>query len=447
MNTVVLIILSSVLGFYVVPVFWEISQQKVALWEQLETYNTLKEKGFLYADFIKAQTTFSNLKALNTYNSNIIKSIKKEEFESYFYNSAWGDYQTFMEEKTAEIWQKKAELEESWVWAVIQNILPYYSSSGSLSDTAMSDFSFINYIENLLYRFRLTSMDDIWVWEFSVVEEYNGVATSNKNTTKKQSTESPLDGKIYAWQIPLTLVGKKKNIIDFVHYIQNVGKIEMVEWMVWVKQGDNNDFIFVEDNRKEVNYFKDIQNYFRDIPEEKRLDYYNNLIMEFDSITFSEYPDSSDLPTPDGESFLSLIKTSQWGEEYSIDTVINFYIKWLPQYKISESIENMFENYTILESLTKELSQHIKKNQATLISKEELLAINSVLKIDKYISLIGDDIKKMKTQFAKKENLENMHWKSTWIQQWFGLLFDQLSKHTPVLSETIMERYAEQLSY
>ncbi len=438
-NTFVLIIFSWIGLLYILPQISSITEKKWQLYDSAEQYFDLKEKGFTYEDFSKAKSAFPDIKKLNTYQSNIIKDFKKDQFELFFYNESGWDYKVFLDWKKQEVLKKKWVLEESWAWDAVKNVLPYYSSNSSLSDTAMTDFSFINHIENLLYRFRLTSTEPIGVWELEVVDEFESSWSSKK--WKNVQEWSALDWKIYRGSFPLTIVWKKSNIFDFIYFIQNVWKIQMSWWVVSVVKWNKDDFILLDWKKKAINHFKNIGNYFRDLPKEKRWDYYNSLIMDFDSITFKNYPDSSDLPTPDWQSLVWLIKEEQWDEKYEIEVKLNFYIKWLPQYRINESIEKMFTNYVKVQKISSELSQFIKWNQSKLTSEQQLSSMNNVLKFDRYLWSLEKDIWSMKKSFAKKDQIELLYWQALSLNQWFNILSEQLLEDANVLSKSIYEKY------
>jgi hypothetical protein len=54
-------------------------------------------------------------------------------------------------------------LDDSGVSNDIKNILPYYTDDSSLSDNSLTDFKFINYIEELLNNFRLEYSNSIGI--------------------------------------------------------------------------------------------------------------------------------------------------------------------------------------------------------------------------------------------------------------------------------------------
>jgi len=75
---------------------------------------------------------------------------------------------------------------------------------------------------------------------------------------------------------------------------------------------------------------------------------YDELLMEVESLEFSDYLDSSDLPTPDNYTLIQLIKETQGKEKFEINIKLKYYVKGLPTFKIEKFIAAIQKRHTEL---------------------------------------------------------------------------------------------------
>lgn len=412
---IVFIILFSVLGvYYVLPLFTEVSEKKDKLDILWSKYIDLKKKWLDYANFTALHKTLWKEKKIsdNVFLSNVLENFWKNDYEQYFLNTTNIGYSDFLDKQIKDARIKRQELEDTGISNSIKDILPYFTDNASLSDSSLTNFKFINRIESLLDTFDLNTVDNIWMWDLSIV------GSIEQNKWSKENASS-MDGKIYRWEIRLNIVWKKKNIVNFIHYIDNVWKIKIEDWKVTVKR-PNKEAIFIDDYGNEKNNdFLDIPGYF--IWEE---DIYNRLIMEMSSLELAEYLDSSDLPTPDRYTFLGLVKEKQWDEKYKANLVIAYYVKGLPSYKITNFIQKTSQRYAQLLQISKVWKQFISKNKAKFKTSNSISAIDSLSVINKYLIGIEAKVGEIKEWLWKKGNI----WEAYKTAREYDSIFNAISK-------------------
>ena len=95
------------------------------------------------------------------YYANILKNVEADFYSLHFKNTDAENYDVFLEEKSEEIRSLKNSENFQEQDRKLQTLLPVYTSDTSLSDATLSEFHFVNYIENLLYSFNIEVEGDI----------------------------------------------------------------------------------------------------------------------------------------------------------------------------------------------------------------------------------------------------------------------------------------------
>ncbi len=219
-SIIILIVFISISLIYFLPEYLKIEEKKITLNILQKNNAYLLQSGLPYDDF---KRIFIKDLSKNKYLTNLFSKENKKNrilYESNFINNDWNkSYETFILEKEKKIRKQEESLETSKIKEKIKKILPYYKDNAALSWYWITDFKFINYIEKLINTFWLEYSGSIWIWELKLEED-------SLNVEKKKSK---LDWEIYSFKLPLDLTWRKKNIIDFIHYIENVWKIKFTK--------------------------------------------------------------------------------------------------------------------------------------------------------------------------------------------------------------------------
>ncbi|MDD5769325.1 MAG: hypothetical protein PHE25_00005, partial [Candidatus Gracilibacteria bacterium] len=263
----------------------------------------------------------------------------------------------------------------------ISKVLPSYQQ-GILVDGSMTDLEFVNYIENLLKSFKLNSHSSVGISELVLVEDKN---KNNRDTISSQIFYIPLK---------LELEGTKSNIVDFLYFLQKVGRIESV-------QDDN--ITFYSDNVLNNNLLGNQTNI------------YENKIVDIESIEFYDYIDTSSNPATqkDALSLMSYIKNGvEKDETYKINISLRFYVKGLPTYKIESYIAETISLYNKKLKLITSNLKNLESKKSSNTSNEVLTIISSLNSINTYLNDLEPTIKILQNGLKGKNNYDDLYSKA-----------------------------------
>lgn len=362
--SIIVFIILLLLSLYVYKEVLKVQETKSDFNKVLNSYNSIKKKGLSYDDFtvlIKRKNFESEdlLKELNDeYTASLLEKIDKNFYDSSFINTWNVSYIKFLENTKTQI--EESNIKEDYIAKEKQilSILPMYVSEGEFyTEDWLTDFKFINYIENLLRKFNLVTSSSIWISEIKLVS----------NNLKSEKDINLQDSGVYYTPLKLNLVWTKANILKFLNYVNQV-------WSVIEENGD----IIIKDN---------------------------NQITEITSVKMKYYIDDSNLI--DKKDLLDLIiNWTQSNDKYEIEAELNFYVVWVPLYKIKEEVEKVIwktskekYNYYVLES---SVQQKIEK----LLNTNDRFYLNNLDKINTYLGTIKKDIITISWKVNKWENLE-----------------------------------------
>jgi hypothetical protein len=393
LNLIILIILIWTWLSYFLPEIQAIEIKKIELTELQEKYNTLKEKGLPYSDFIELNK--SSTKETDIYLINVLKEFKKEDYYNFFINNEWWNYEEFYLKNKKFVKDKLEEQKKSDASKSIERIFPFYAEDSSLTEKIidnkeweeiyyLTDFKFINHIEKLFRTFNLKYKNEIGIWDL------------NNSEKSKEKNENQLEWEIYNFKLNFSLDWKKENIINFLYYLENVWKIHIEKNTSW---------------KEEIKIKEDVDSIFS----------YNNLIIDIENIKFKDYLDSSNLPTnyDNWETFISFIKKSQSRENYNINIELKFYVKWLPTFKIKKYIKDINNEYI---KLKKDINSWIIMANSNKINLkyEWKIAFKKLEEYNKYLLWINKDMESLKNIKElwgdyKKAQAYNNVFKIIWI--------------------------------
>ncbi len=340
--------------FLLLPSLDEISEKKDSTNLLVDDYNKNMKSWISFNDFTLEKSSITDS---DVYKRTILSNMDSNFYNKHFINNWQDDYKNFLDKLNISVNQKLSSKEFTDKQNLISNILPIYSNSASFSGT-ITDSMFINNVENLIEKFNLSSSDTISVSNIISAED---VANNTKKTIKSQ-----LDSSIYYFSIPLKLTGTKKDIIDFITYIENVWSITLN----WEKISAN----------------------------------YNWELADIDSIKISSYLDSDNSTIVSGQDMISFVKNTQWTEKLDIDLTLNFYVKWLASYKVQEYVKTLNINYSKLTKDTQTLISRIDQQNPDLI-----IVFNKLNSIKRYLDTTKKDISDLVISANKSDDLGSVY--------------------------------------
>lgn len=357
------IISFSLLFWWWYYLYWEISSIEEIKANTIELNTKLNSYKKEWIDFKTLEETLSEIdtssmnnteKRILESNKIILKEIDENFYNNNFINKKENNFDSFISKKKEDYkknsWDTEKKLE------IISKILPLYSAE-KIDENTLTDFQFINYIESIISTFRLSYKNYIWIKDIKQVENY---VLSN--------TDKSLDKTIWEIPVELDISWRKSSIIDFLHFIEKVWKININDetWEITVdREVDELNNPFFEFKTKLLNWQKRTWDY----------NIFNNQIVDIDNIVLPEYIDSSDIQIQNSledNRFLKEIKNSQDREKYEIKVKLKFYTKWVPLYKINQ-FKTDFNN-----KLKKTTSDIIKILSNIKISSSEKQKLQSI---------------------------------------------------------------------
>jgi hypothetical protein len=389
-NIIISIIFVFVLIGKVIPSFNEIEAKKSELSEKYETFKRISKEWLTFNEFIEEKNKDTNA---TEYLRDLIKVIPESFYNKNIKNTDSADFLTFIQSKIVKLdKQKKDKLLEQRD-ETIESILPSYSDSlVSVSDqNNLTDFKFVSYIESILYAFNLTSESPLWISEVVPVKEFTD--SVNKNIGNS------VDTNIFYIPLKLSLGGRKTDIIDFLHFVENVGSIRVEKW-------------------EEVSFYKD-EKIKKVLPWTNR-DLYQNQIFDIEVMRMNAYLDSK--LSPSNMSLIDLVKKEQANESMSIELQLKFYVKGLPDYLVKKSIKDTLDTYDVL---SKKIDRKMKElSLKQFETSEEILLVNSVKTLNFDLQKLVPQMKEMKLALAKNEWIDALYRKSTN----YALRFEMIEK-------------------
>lgn len=321
---------------------------------ELETlakdYDTLSQKWLSFAD-VKSVSLKHKI-----WNDPLTKQVLADFdpalFNKNFINTGSTSYSDFLWELNTQISTQKQSPDYIRRDNTLNTILPVYSFWSSANSEVLSDFHFVNYIERLLYTFNLENTWEIGIGTLEKLEdEDSGETQTNPNTNTV--TEN-----IYRIPMVFSLVGQKSNIIDFIHFMENVWSINVSESGI-IEYSDTflRQVLEWDDGGASYNIYK-------------------NQMSTIDSISFPEYPDSG--TTIWWDDLIETIKSTQSRQRYSVDLEISFYVSGVPSYQIQSYIDNFFVNFDELFERIDALSKTVSGSKNVYTTAEQISAVGRV---------------------------------------------------------------------
>lgn len=280
--------------------------------------------------------------AQDPYVQTLLKNVDASFYAKSFTNTGTQDYQSFLKNLRIQIDSEKNSSEYIQKEGVIQSILPVYQTGNKTSGAEMNDFYFTNYIENILYSFNLKSEGEIGVGQLIQVSGVQKDGSETQEVSPENAAQNALDENIFKIPLSFSVTGQKGDIIDFIHFFENVGSVEL--------QG----------NSFEVYTDKFIPKVLDGAKNGPQYNIYSNQIADISRINILNYPDSSSIVS--SKSFMNLIKSDQAREKFSAEMEVGFYVTGLPTYMLQKHITDLL---TELQGLYQNMNQDTQKYTAS----------------------------------------------------------------------------------
>ncbi len=365
---IILVIFLSVWVFILYPKIKEINIQKLETKNKITEYEKLKNKWITFSQFNELKKGYTT----TAYNTSLFKKINESFFDTYFVNKKNNEsFDTFFSKKVNEINKLESDDTIKKTQESYKNILPtYVENSYEDEKWVMTDFKFVTYIESLLHTFNLDiSSKNINIWNLNVLPEYANLDT-------------PLEATIFYIPYKFDITWKKADVLDFIYFLENVWSIKFdSDWNMEVQE-DN--FI-----KKSLLWFDNWK-------------IFENQIIDIEKIQISDYIDSGLQDRPKTKNLIDYVKETQWNEKININIDVRFYVKGVPNYKVTDSIDKLEIRYNEI----KEEYAKLKNNKD--ITQEDKLILDKGLSYMKELDSTIITIKQEKTDFnnAYKKVLE-----------------------------------------
>jgi len=295
-------------------------------------------------------------------NTDMIKKIPQSFYDKNFINTWSSDYIGFLDKKLKTL--QSSDLKSSFIETQekIFTVLPIYSDKANFyTNKSITNFSFISNIENMLRKYNLQTNSELWISSLISV----------KNSQLNEKNQNLEEG-IYYIPLNLKLEWSKKNILNFLDYIQDSWSIKYIDWNL------------------------DILN--------------TNQISDIPSLSMKEYIDSSTI-NEDSSNIIELkdlIKnTYQSQEKFEIDVDLRFYVIWIPAYKVKIEVSKVIWkdskedfNYFNIKNRTSKILKQTEKFWESNYRVKQLKNINS------YLNEITKDIQTLSSSLNKNSWLE-----------------------------------------
>lgn len=379
-NMIFLILFVGIFLLNLYPSIQEIEVKKEDFNSLYRDFQDFQEKGIPYPEY----SDTLRMGNADSYQKTLLRSVGPSFYNENFINEKGWNYSYFLDTLEQEIQDKKNA--ESYVSRdnILSKILPYYSENTSFDNNHLTDFHFINSIENILYAFNIN-----FIWEIGVGNIQN-IEKPSTDKSDKQVQNVWLWENIFSIPLSLTITGRKIDIVNFLHYFENVWWVNVVgeklilhsdSFLRWITDlwGEQNIYL---------GHFADIQ-----------------------LLSMEQYPDASS--TPRSKTLIPLLKTEQAKQRMNIDIMLNFYVAGVPGYQMEQTLLDYFENFTRVNSSIAKATKKYSSKVHTYNTGEALRAISNLQSLEKILIEMQEETQDLRKAFSKKDNFEVVF--QTWI--------------------------------
>lgn len=404
LNSIILMIFIWVFFWKVYPNIQIYEEKKQELQDLAISFQELQTTGISFDQFKDSLAQLGLLQ--DSYISGILQNIDAVFFQKHFQNTEGWSYEEFLKKQETALVALKNSPEYTEKNIMIDTILPFYTGNKNSPTESLNDVSFINYVESILYNFNLESTGDIGVGELEKVESLHSHDMQQIPSDVPQ--KSPLQEDIYRIPLSFEITGRKSDVLDFLHFFENVGTIQQNE----------NDISVYSD--------KVLSQILTDKITPQNYNIYKNQIGTIEEIQLLQYPDSSNFANQGAyTNLIDTIRSQQGRDAYTVHIVLHFYISWLPIYKIEENFKKIQDEIIGLMQKAEEskanisqswnqnisqISQNLSFLQSLISTLQALQAEVSMMQSTLLTQDIPADIYEKVSQYQKQLlNIQNLY--------------------------------------
>lgn len=406
-NIVFLLGLLAVILFLVVPKVSDITIKKQELASTYTKYQDTKKSGISFQELRQAVSQYQ----LNddAYTSTLLQNIDVKFYNDAFSNTWSTDFFEYLDEKELEIRNIKASEKYIQKDITINSILPIYTQDIEFWGIGLNDFHFINYIEKIIYTFNLSADGSIGIWD---IEKVGAESSDDPNAWTQQNT---LQEDIFKIPLDFKVTGQKWDIVEFLHFFENV----------WSVNVDGEDLKIHADNfiSKSIEGDKKTASY----------NIYKNQIADISFVWLQEYPDSSALASK--EKLISLMKTEQAREKITLELELNFYVAWVPGYRMEVYVRDVVNSFNDLSWKIASDSINYTKNALKYNKWVQLQAIQKLQSLNATMLAQKKEVNNLQIQLSRKDGIQKTYEdaiKLWWLIEWID---NQHAKQIEVLTK------------
>lgn len=351
--------------------------------ELVDKHSNLIKKGMTLAEVKQASSKYNIWK--DRYTQRVIASFDPLLYTKNFSNNQNITYKDFLSTKQDSIDEVKQSSQYQERDKTLAKILPVYSFDNSISEDSLTDFYFTNYIERVLYTFNLTHDGEIWLGGLKKVQDTNESSQKSKKPIEIGSEN------IYQIWMDFSVTGQKKDVIDFIHFLENVGSISIEEEGV-MEYSDS----FLT----------------RKLEWDTVGNIYKNQLADIESISLSAYPDSGS--TEVGEDLIETIWRYQARQKYSANIRSSFYVSGLPSYQIQAYIENFYSELDDTFQKLDLLSKTVTREKNTYTQSQKIQSVQELQSLTFIMNVMKEELDTKRR--IPPENIDE-------------ILFDEFSEH------------------
>jgi len=362
--------------------------------EKIETQKLYEEIDLIEKEWL-GFNEFNSIASWSWKDLEIIKSLTKDFYNEHLKNNTNDSFDEFIKKKTEDLNSPKNKklIEENK--SQIVNILPIYSEDNiNVLWDNLTDYKFVNYVESIFETFWLSTEGAIGIWNVTLLDEY-AVSNSGGDT---------LESSIYYIPLSINLKGTKKNIVDFLYFVEKV-------WTIEIK--DNKLSIVKDDWTLSTNWVPKVLIWDK---YKKWYNIFEHQIIDISSILINSYIDSS-YASRRNESFVDFIKEKQWNDDFEIKVNLRFYVKWQPKYVVLDFINTVTSNFQKINIAIN------KKVSSGFVKWVELLRLKKQQNLLKWLNVKVINLKK---ELRKQQNLESVYKKAIAINELISPICDSL---------------------
>lgn len=369
----------------------QVEEIKLSLKNDYEYFNTTSKTWISFTDFKWLANSDSNIKN-NLYITSVINTIDQDFYSKNILNNSQLSFDNYInnKQKYLDSISNKTSIKEQ----KLNKILPIYSDNLSLSnDWVMNDFHLVNKIESIFKTFDLSYWDKISINTISPVKWFESPTPVSENIDDTSSdlveweenvVEQPtysnstnlIQSDIFFIPMVLHISWTKLNLQNFLHYVENVWSFKIV----------SNDIEFYDDDLIKNNKSWKVILYNDDYKSWQKYYIYNNQLINITSVKFDN----------------AFLDENIWlNESTSLDVEIELFVRWLPNYKMRELIDNFIYKY---ENFNKSIDSKILKLKVSSNSTDSQ-KLDKLLKIKSYIITMDSDIKALSSDSGNVDNL------------------------------------------